>query len=88
MNKENKPIMTMRELYLRGLIKSMFGREDYLADAVEAIPAIDRQPEQPEGLAMPVQNNHENKKFDKAVEQVAFLMKTLAIKQYLEKEKK
>lgn len=77
------------EYCLRKLIKSMYGREDYLADNVSVISANDtKDPELPDGLALRVQDNYVNKKFDKAVEQVTFLMKDLALKQYKEKESK
>lgn len=63
------------EYCLKKLIKSIYGREDYLVDTVTAISASECKPE----------DNIENKKFDRAVQQVALLMKKLASEQYLER---
>ena len=72
------------EYCLRKLLTSLYGREDYLADTVRVISATDALPELPEGLSLPIQSNYENKKFDRVMEQVAVLLKNLAVKQYLE----
>ena len=82
--KSNKLRKELSYYYLRKLIESMYGREDYLADTVEPISATAFKPELPEGLALATQENHESKKFKKALNSIAQLMKTLAVKQYLE----
>ena len=92
MKEEDKTTIIMSdtdtpEYYLRKLITSLYGREDYLADTIRVISATDELPEQPEGLAIPVQITYENKKFDRVMEQVAILLKKLAVKQYLKKER-